>query len=293
MDLSTRQARAIAASGYVFLIPLVVGYARLYAETVDSSSPVFGGGFGRWVHRRIATSNESDVSDSHSWLHSTTWLDVRAEPWILSVPSIGFPTSARVSDLWSHMIDESTGDEGDVGPLVITRGESVFVRCELRVELHEPDDRTPVRGIQSTYRVEALGAWSGRPAPPVAPAIAWWPCPPEPLVSMDFWRLASFALSLTVPAPDDRGILERLAEIGVVPGGRWDPSALHRDVSRAIEEGMDEAITELMRAADGSQDATTPGSRYDNDSDYFGRAIAAVRSSVLIGDGPRDASSSP
>ena len=69
---------------------------------------------------------------------------------------------------------------------------------------------------------------------------------------MDFWRLASFALSLTVPVPDERGILERLAEIGVVPGGRWAQSALHRDVVRAIEEGMDEAITELMRAAEGS-----------------------------------------
>ena len=105
---------------------------------------------------------ERRAASDFTWLHSTTWLDVRAEPWILSAPSTGLPTSARVSDLWSHVIDESTRDEGDVDPLVvaaggwlgamppgsrgIARGESAFVRCELLVELGGPDNPTPDSG---------------------------------------------------------------------------------------------------------------------------------------------------
>jgi hypothetical protein len=308
VDLSPQQARAIAASGYVFLIPPVTSYAAMYAEAVDPSSPAFGGGFARWVHHWATTSHESDVSESHATsLYSTTWLDVRGEPWVFPVPSIGISSTTRVTDLWGYVVDEWSGHDVDVGPLVIAaddwvgamppeargiaRGESPFVRCELRAQLHEPVDLARVRGIQRTYRVEALSAWSGRPVPPAAPLIAWWPCPPETLTSMYFWPLASFALSLTIPAPDDRGVLDRLAEIGIVPGGRWDASAFQPDVVRAIEEGMDEALTELMRAADGSCDPTPPGSRDDADQDYFGRALAALRSNQLVGPGPRDPTS--
>jgi len=302
MDLSRRQARAIAASGYVFLVPLVASYAAMYAEAVDPSSPDYEGGFGRWVHRRTATSRASDVTERHvTSLCSTTWLDVRAEPWVLRVPPVGtsnISSTARVTDLWGHVVDEWTERDSDADRLVIAapewlgalpretrgiaRGESPFIRCEIGVRLEEPVDLARVREIQRGYRVEALSVWSGRPAPPAARVIAWWPCPPGPLTTMDFWPLASFALSVTTPAPADRGILERLTEIGVVPGRRWDASTMHPDVVQAIEDGMDEALTDLMRAADELRHTTTPRSRHHADWDYFGHALASLRSNSVM-----------
>jgi len=302
MDLSPGQARAIAASGYVFLVPLVASYAAMYAEAVDPSSPDFEGGFGRWVHRRTAMSRVSDVAERHvTSLHSTTWLDVRAEPWIFPVPPVGTSSTARVTDLWGHVVDEWTGRDSDANPLVIAadgwlgalpsetrgivRGESPFVRCEMRVRLDEPVDLARVRKIQRGYRIEALSAWSGRPDPPAVQVMGWWPCPREPLTSMGFWPLASFALSLTTPAPDDRGILERLTEIGVVPGRRWDASTMQPDVVQGIEDGMDEALTGLMREAGEFRYPTPPRSRDHADWDYFGHALASLRSNTVIGAG--------
>jgi hypothetical protein len=129
MDLSPRQAGAIAASAYIFLVPLVASYAAMYTEAIDRSSSDFEGGFGRWVQHRMAMSRVSDVSERHTTsLHSTTLLDVRAEPWILPVPPTGMSSMTRITDLWGHVADEWTGRDGDANPVVIaTDGDDAVV----------------------------------------------------------------------------------------------------------------------------------------------------------------------
>lgn len=303
MDLSPGGVRAIAEAGYLFLFPLVANYAMMYSEAVDPSSPAFGGGFGHWVHRRQAISQETDDSSTHvTTLASSAWLDVRAEPWVLSIPSYGTGRTTVVTDLWGFVVDEAGGPGSD-GPVVVAsdawvgavpadaarvvRAESPFVRCETLVQLATPGDVESVREIWRAYRMEPLSTWSdGPPASPAA-AIAWWPVDARTVTEMAFWPAATFALGLTTPNAQDRGILDRLTEIGVVAGRRWTTDTFDPAVLAAIEEGMDEALTELMRAAGGSRDATPPGSRTDADRDYFGRALASIRSNPLVGQSHR------
>ena len=81
------------------------------------------------------------------------------------------------------------------------------------------------------------------------PPPGWWPTDDHTLTSIDFWPTATFALSLVTPQDEDRGILAQLAGIGVVRGERWDAMRLGADTVAAVEEGMDEAVSELMRAS--------------------------------------------
>lgn len=293
MGMSTSAVRAIARSAYLFLLPLVVNYRAMYAEAVDPSSPVFGGGFGRWIHHGHATSRVTDLSSSHlTTLESVTWLDLRAEPLVLTVPATDGATNVRITDLWGFDVEDGAGPDTPYAVVVATadsvlavpgdvpsvaRSESSFCRCAVAVRLAEPCDGDRFLRIRSSLALEPLSVRTGRPTATPAPTVTWWPVPDTVLTGDDFWSVAAFALSLTERHDDDRGILDRLAEVGVRSGMRWDPADLTADHLAAMRDGMDEALTELMRSAGDHRDPTPPGTRAGCDRDYFARAVGALR----------------
>ena len=129
----------------------------------------------------------------------------------------------------------------------------------------------------------ALSKWSSGRRPPTAPDIAWWLIDADTLTSMAFWPAAAFALSHTTTSGQDRGVLDRLAEIGVAPGVRWEERYLPDAVVAAIGDGMNDALTGLMRAADAGRGAPIRRLRRDTDCDYFGRALAVLGTVRLVG----------
>lgn len=304
VDLSPRGVRAIARVGYVFLFPLVASYGLMYAEAIDPSSPRYGGGFGRWTSRRQADSRECDVSTGRATtLDSSAWLDVRAEPWVLSIPPVDGDRATVVTDLWGFVVDETASGGSPTHPVVVAgdawagsvpsdatcvmRVESHFVRCETRIRLPVSKDLASVHELQGSYGLEPVSAWSTGSAPPPAPAIAWWPADSGTLTSMEFWSAAAFALTLTERSGEDRGILDRLAEIGIAAGVCWSERDLPAEVGVLMDEGMDEALTELMRAATDTGDhSPIHRSRLDTDRDYFARALAVLRTSPLFDPSP-------
>lgn len=294
VDQSPAGTRAIAREGYSFLFPLVANYGLMYAEAVDSSSPVFGGGFGRWTHRRHTVSQESDVSTRHATtLDSSAWLDVRTGPWMLSIPAGGCERTTTVTDLWGFVVDEVATQGSAPTPVVVADEAWVgsFVRCETWALIPEADEPA-IREIQTSCRLRPLSGWSGGPPTPPTPPIDWWPVDSGTLTSMGFWSAATFALTLTMPSADDREILDRLAEIGVAPDVRWDEGDLPPEVLAAIGDGMDEALTELMRAVSPTGDHTpTTRSRSNTGRDHVARALAALRRFPLVGPSTRTGSS--
>jgi hypothetical protein len=300
VDRSPERVRAIARAGYVFLLPLLANYSAMYAEAIDTSSPAFGGGFGRWTHRR-AVSLEGDLAARHhTTLVSSSWMDVRAEPWVLSVPIVGSERTRVVTDLWGFVLDEAVDAGPPDRPVVIAtqdwvgsipsdaggvaRAESAFVRCETRARIPESLDPEAARRIEVSYRMEPVSSWSGGPPASPAPTIAWWPVDTDTIVGMSFWSAATFALTLTTASDEDRGILDRLTEIGVAPGAHWEEGALAAELAEAIGEGMDDALNDLMRATapTGGHTPTRRSRRY-MDRDYFTRALAALGTFPLTG----------
>jgi hypothetical protein len=107
----------------------------------------------------------------------------------------------------------------------------------------------------------------------------WYVYDGSVLTAAEFWGCACFALTLTRPHPDDRAVLDRLAEIGVAAGVRWDAGQLGAATATAIEAGMDDAITDLLRAASFPRAPHDQyPSREDFDSDYLSRALGTLES---------------
>ena len=301
MDVTPAEAKALATSAYILTRPLVASYGDMYVDAIDPRSP--GGGFGRWLNRLHAPSAESDVAASHpTTLSSSAWVDVRAEPWLVRLPAIdaAWFHAGRTSDLWGFTVDEITPDDDPRGWVLLTsstwvgkvpahvervvRGDSAFLCSEFCVRVLDPGDLVRVRDRRREYSLEPLSAHVGGPPPAPARPLHWWPYHSEAEIGAEYWSLANFALSLTVPHPQDREILDRVARIGIVAGQPWDASSFSPDVAEAISDGMDDALSELMRAAAGAVDpARLHRSRVETDRDYFNRALGSLRSGSLLG----------
>lgn len=301
MEVTPAEAKALATSAYIFALPLVVSYGEMYVNAIDLSSRSRGGGFGSWLRERNATSDQSDMTSlDTTMLYSSTWVDLRSEPWVVLPPTIDatidmecFDT-CRVSDLWGFTIGEfAPGNQarspallasptwvGEV-PADVVRvicGESAFVHLESWIAIPDPAETDRIGSTRQVWLLEPLSAHLGRPAPEPAPALHWLSYHSGAETGDEFWSLANFALSLTTPHTQDREMFDRIAGLGVVAGRPWDESSLTPDVAEGISDGMDDALSELMRAAAEPLDPVLLyRSRVDTNRDYFSRALGALR----------------
>ena len=121
--------------------------------------------------------------------YSILWLDLRAEPMIISVPAVPAPRYYSVQLIdgntfnYGYIGSRATGTEaGDymvVGPG--WKGETPagvkgtfesstdFSLTLFRTQLFTPDDMPNVAKVQAGYKVQPLSAFLGQPAPPAAP----------------------------------------------------------------------------------------------------------------------------
>ena len=98
------EARMIAKEAYIFHYSMVMHYRTMYLQAIDPSSGV---GFGEWLHLGTSSPQDTDiVTPNNDSPYSYAWLDLRAEPWVLTMPQIEadrFYTS-QWNDLWGFVI---------------------------------------------------------------------------------------------------------------------------------------------------------------------------------------------
>ncbi len=267
--LSTEDVRAIAKDAYIFAYPLVLYYRTMYRQAIDAKSPSYAGGFGRWAHRKLATPASKDiVTPNIDTPYSYAWVDLRAEPWVLTQPPSGGGryTASQWDDLWGFVLD-SPGSilDGDGGgsyllappgwkgqvPAGIKRvimGESSFLGTLTRTEERGPGDGAAVAKIQGGYKLQPLSAYLKQPAPAAAPAVEWPVWHEGGEKTLGFFGYANFLLTFTTPDPKDAPMLQRIARIGVVPGARWDEAQMDASLRDAITAGIGDAH-QAIRAA--------------------------------------------
>jgi hypothetical protein len=294
------EAKAIAKEAYVFTYPLVMMYRTMYLQAIDTKSKSYSGGFGKWLHLGTSSPKDTDiVSPNNDTPYSYAWVDLRAEPWVLTMPKIEkdrFYTS-QWDDLWGFVLDNpGSVEDGNNGVSVllasptwkgelpkgvkrVIRGDSQFLGTLTRTQLLEPKDFPNVQKIQHQYKLQPVSAYLGKPAAKPAPAIQWKPWKEGAETTDEFWAYVNFLLPYTTPNPQDKPVQDRMAKIGLVAGKPWDSSALDKDVSAAIAAGMKEALTELKEASTKIKDPSLFfRSRKDLNKDYFNRALG-----VLVG----------
>ncbi|MFA9564988.1 MAG: DUF1254 domain-containing protein [Acidimicrobiales bacterium] len=296
--MTPSRAKAVAQIAYLFTFPLVMNYREMYRQAVDASSSSFSGGFGTWRQVAPTESGSGGVAGpSGGALQSMVWLDLRTEPWWYTEPAVppGVSFRSRWIDLWGFELDDRGAPKDGrhrasvlaasptrvrsvpVEVDAVVRGESAFVALRTEVRWRDESAGREVPRVLADMVLEPVSAHLGRPAPAPAPAMSWWRWRDGMEVTDEFWSCASFALSLTTPHPDDRSILDRIAEIGVVSGQPWDASRFPDEIAESIGTGMDGGLSDLLEATSETVDACgEPCRREEMDRDCFGRALGAL-----------------
>src|SRR5436853_4052383 len=187
------KAKDIAEAGFIFGLPIVMNYGVMYECAVDRNSGQFKAPFNQIKNERnVFTYKDTAIPTPNSDTpYSFVWMDLRAEPVVLSVPA--FDPKRYYSVMlcdgntynYGYVGTRATGSEaGDymvVGPdwkgatpagiKKVFRSSTQFSAAAYRTQLFGPNDLDNVKKVQAGYKAQALSAYLNQPPPPPAPAI--------------------------------------------------------------------------------------------------------------------------
>ena len=201
------------------------------------------------------------VAPNQDTPYSYAWLDLRAEPIVVSVPRFEANryVSLMLNDLYTYIIGYVTprtngcegGDflvagpdwAGAVPPGIkrVFHAPTQIALAFIRTQLFAPDDIEKVWAIQDQYRVQPLSRYLNTPAPHPAPAFNWvtpLDVRKEP-TSPQFFTILNWMLQSMPVLAEERDLRERLATIGVKPAPSFE---VRDDATRA-------ALTKACRPA--------------------------------------------
>lgn len=287
--------RDAARDSYLFTYPLVMMYRTMYLQAIDQNSPTFSGGMGQWLHLGTATPADTDiVTPNTDTPYSYAWVDLRAEPWVLTMPAIGsdrFYTS-QWDDLWGYVLDNagSVNDgnngvsvllagpawEGDLpeGIVRAIQGETSFLGSLTRTQLLPSDSSADIERIQASCQLEPLSAFLGQSAPPLAEAVDWLAWTEGAERGLRYWMHVAQLLEFVEPSDADAGAYATLASIGIERGQPFDPAALDAAHQEALQGGIDDARALMAKEVVLLTDATALfGPRRQVGQNYLKRAL--------------------
>jgi hypothetical protein len=262
-----QQARAIAKEAYLYGFPVVEMYKTLYTQAVDETSANFKAPFNRIGNTaKVFTAKDTAfVTPNADTPYSFVWMDLRAEPLVLTLPPVEEHRyySVQLIDAYTqnfaYLGTRSTGNNGGhfmiagpdwqgKQPLNIDRllrSESNIAYALYRTQLFDDEDLAKVKQIQKGYKVETLSHYDKHKAPPAPAKIAW----PKPAPTMsdtpDLFRYLNFMLAFTPPQDVEKDLLARFKTIGIEAGKPFDLSKLSGDQRQALEDGIADAKAEF------------------------------------------------
>lgn len=301
--LSTEQVKAIAEQGYIYGLPLVMNYAIMNEYAVDKGGSQFKATFNHIKSEpRLFTFKDTAVlSPNSDTPYSVAWLDLRAEPVVITVPEVDKDRyySVQLVDgnlyndgyIGSRTTGNQAGSYAVVGPDwqgdtpegvgKVFHSTTPFMNVIFRTQLFNPKDMANVEKIQAGYKVQPLSAFQGKPAPAAAPKIDFMPATSAG-VKTHFWSYLSAALNYIPESDKDQDIRAKLASIGVSPGQTFDMKRLSTEHQQAIADGMkvgDDKINQLVSSGatdvNGWQVGSMWGDRTFYNGDWLKRAGGA------------------
>src|SRR5438874_6022837 len=89
-DITPAGIKAIAEEGFIYGLPIVMNYAVMYEYAVDKNSGQFKAPFNQIKNEaRVFTYKDTSIVTPNSDTpYSFLWMDLRAEPMVLSVPAV-------------------------------------------------------------------------------------------------------------------------------------------------------------------------------------------------------------
>ena len=260
------EAKQIAADAYLYAYALLFNYKTLFQQTADPAFPGYIGGFDRYRHysRGFTPADQDIVTPSNDTPYSWAWLDLRAEPKVVSVPaSADRYYVLQWFDLYTHNFayigSRATGTEaGDylfVGPgwkgevpkgiKKVFHAETQMVGTLTRTSWSGPEDRDGLVAMQRQYRIRPLREYTGARAPLPAPPLQFPAWGEARATSIGYIDYLNFILQFTPTVGSEQANMARFAKIGIGAGRAFDAAALDPAVRKAIEEGVKEGQARL------------------------------------------------
>jgi hypothetical protein len=309
-QISADEAHAIGVEAYLYFYPLVtMDLTRRQLTNVAPGTGGLGGPPNTFVN--IPTYPSADmkvvVRPNFDTLYSSAWLDLSAEPVIVSVPD----TNGRyyllpMLDMWTDVFASpgwrTTGTQAGSFAIVppgwqpgaskLPEGvqridaPTPYVWIIGRTKTDGPPDYAAVHQIQAGFKLTALSRW-GKPPAPVAVRIdpsVDMKTPPKIQVDRmpadQYFAYAAEIMKLQPPHITDQPIIARMRRIGLAPGQSFDLDTADPTVKQALESAPAAAqalmawkVRTLARVVNGWSMNTDTMGVYGNY--YLKRAIVA------------------
>ncbi len=297
------ETKAIAEEAFIYGLPIVMNYAVMNEFCVDKNSGQYKGPFNTIANEaRVFTYKDTAVITPNSDTpYSMLWLDLRAEPMVVSVPAVEKDRyySVMLCDgnayNYGYIGTRATGPEaGDylvagpgwnsetpAGIKKVFRSSTPFALTLFRTQLFNADDMPNVVKVQSGYKVRPLSAFLNQPAPPAAPEIHFVPATTKG-IKENFYEYLDAALEFVPETPETKDLRGRLAKIGIGPGKTFSFKDLSLEHKAAVLLGMKQGDDKVAKyLATGMKDINgwKVGSLFGDSAFYNGdwlkRAAAA------------------
>lgn len=305
------KAKDIAEAGFIYGLPIVMNYAVMYEYAVDRSSGQFKAPFNQIVneHRVYTYEDTAIIAPNSDTPYSVGFLDLRAEPIVVSVPHVDLKRyySVMLTDgntyNYGYMGSRATGGEaGDyivVGPewkgsvpagiKTVFRSGTQFSAIGFRTQLFGANDMDNVIKVQDGYKVRPLSGYLNQSSPPPAPAINF-PKIDKQLIKTNFFEYLDFALQFMPAEANEVEIRSQLARIGVGPGKTSNFKDLSLEDKAEVALGMkegDRKVDEAVATAGKGISGWRVGSQYGDSKFYNGdwlKRAAAARAGIYAND---------
>src|SRR5271170_1840647 len=169
------EVKAIAEEAFIYGLPLVMNYAVMNEFAVDTKSSQFKAPFNQIQneHRVSTPADTAVITPNSDTPYSILWLDLRAEPMVISVPAVEKERYYSVQLIdgntynYGYIGSRATGNEpGDylvvdsdwkggtpAGIKKVFSSTTPFSLCLFRTQLFNPADITNVIAVQDGYKV--------------------------------------------------------------------------------------------------------------------------------------------
>jgi hypothetical protein len=268
--ITSKEASAVAEEAYIYAFPMMENYRTMYVQAIDRTAPGYIGPFNQLAHKTelLGPEFKDVVRPNNDTLYSMGWLNLRAQPIVLTVPEIKDRYySVQLVDMFTHNFayvgTRATGTEAGsyviAGPQwkgtkpdhvkEVFRSESDFVFCLIRTEVDGPEDVADVVELQKRYLLTPMNVFLDRSRAPVASGITFPSYDPNKAQSAAFIDLLNFLLAQVVTPPEEQELMDRFARIDIQRGALSASLGLSPELRDAVDAGVRQGIVAMNEAA--------------------------------------------
>jgi hypothetical protein len=307
-SVSEQEAREIAIEAYIYLYPLLtMDVTRRQLTNIEPGKMIGRGPMNTFSNIPAFPTAEFKevVRPNFDTLYSSGWLDLTAEPMIVSAPDTeGRYYMLPMLDMWTDVFavpgKRTTGTKAGNFAVVppgwngtLPKGveridaPTPYVWIIGRTQTNGPKDYATVHKVQAGYKMTPLSQWGKEPTPVNVKIDAAVDMKTPPLKQVnemqgdDYFKYAAEILKVNRPHITDQPIVARMKRVGFEVGKSFDLEKADSVVRQAIEQApaeglkaIKEKIPTLAIVVNGWQMNTNTMGVYGNY--YLKRAIVAM-----------------